>query len=173
MTTVTSGDLLGFKKYRDYYYYLVLSEPLYYGCRWAYAFHKKSDALLSKTELLCSSEEGFHALIDFKTKLNQKYIFKIGEGINIEPYKVTMNSKVRIDKPGGGHEWYIFNPQLQILKKQKKLNTAQIKFPIASGITCDDANLLIDKKWKTDQVVEEEGKGQFPIEGNMIARKRI
>ena len=172
MTTITTGDLIGFKKDSDYYYYLVLSEPLYYGCRWSYAFHKKSDALLSRNELLNRKAEGFQALIDFKTKLNQKYFFKIGEGIDIEPFQVKVNSKVRIDKPGGGHEWYIFNPQLQILKKQQKLKTSQSNFPIASGITCDEANLLVDKKWRTGQVVEEEGRGQFPIEKKGLTAKR-
>lgn len=171
MAKISPGDLLGFKKSNIYYYYLVLSEPLYYGCRWSYAFHRKSDSLLTKNELLDRNVEGFQALIDFKRKLNKNKIFKIGKGINIEPYQVKVNSKVRIDKPGGGYEWYIFNSKLQVLRKQKKLTTAETKFPIASGITCDEANLLIDKKWKTDQIVEEEGRGQFPIEKNEIPLK--
>lgn len=164
MTTITSGDLISVKKGSSHYYYLVLSEPLYYGCRWSYAFHTTSQSLLTQNELLLrNTTEGFQALIDFQTHRNQKHIFKIGEGVDIEPYRVKMNSKVRIDKLGGGHEWYIFNSQLQILKKQKKLKSSQAKFPIASGLTCDDAHLLIEKKWRTDQFVKEEGRGQFPI----------
>lgn len=163
MADFKKGYLLGIKKDDMHYYYLVLSEPMFFGCQWAYAFHKTSKILESKRAILSWYGEGFHALIDFNLQLNEFKIYKISEDINIEPYRVEKNSKVRIDQPGGGHEWYIFNPELQILRKQKKLKSRQMNLPIASGITCRDANQLIDKKWKTGQIVEEEGQGQFPI----------
>lgn len=163
MKNCKQGTLIGSKKDNIYYYYLILSEPRYFGCRWAYAFHKTSKKLKSKNEVLAGYGEGFHALIDFNRNVDEKSIQILGSGIDISSYQVDKNSKVRIDKPGGGHEWYIFNPELRILKKQKILKTAQIDFPVASGITCGDAKQLIDKKWRTKQVVEEEGQGQFPI----------
>lgn len=163
MANFKQGTLIGLKKDNIYYYYLILSEPRYFGCRWAYAFHKTSTNLKSKNEVLAKYGEGFHALIDFNREINQKIIHILGNGIDVSPYQVHKNSKVRIDKPGGGHEWYIFNSELRILRKQKKLKTAQIDFPVASGITCGDAIQLIDKKWKTEQVVEKEGQRQFPI----------
>ena len=163
MTDFKNGDLLGIKEDSNYYYYLVLSEPMYFGCRWAYAFHKKSENLLKREEVLSGDVEGFQALVDFQTRIDTKNIHKIGEDIDIAPFQVYMNSKVRIDKPEGGHEWYIFNSKLEILRKQQTLKTPQIKFPVASGITCKDANQLIDLKWRTEQIVEEEGRGQFPI----------
>lgn len=163
MANFEKGTLIGLKKDNRYYNYLVLSEPVYFGCQWAYAFHQKSEKLLTANEILAGFGEGFHALIDFKNNVDEKNTRAISKGIDIEPYMVEENSKVRIDKPDGGHEWYIFNSKLQILRKQQTLKTPQIKFPVASGITCRDASQLIDKKWKTEQIVEEEGRGQFPI----------
>lgn len=163
MADFTKGTLIGIKKDDRCYYYLVLSKPMFFGCQWAYAFHQTSDILQPKNKILSGFGEGFHALIDFKAQLDVNDIYTISDDINIEPYRVEKNSKVRIDQPDGGHEWYIFNPNLKILKKQKTLKSGQINLPIASGITCGDAIQLIDKKWKTEQIVEEEGQGQFPI----------
>ncbi|WP_234572283.1 hypothetical protein [Rhodohalobacter sp. 614A] len=163
MADFKKGTLIGIKKNDKCYYYLVLSEPMFFGCQWAYAFHQTSIHLLSQSEILSGYGEGFHALIDFNLQLDEFDVYKIGEGINIEPYRMDMNSKVRIDQPGGGHEWYIFNQKLQILRKQKTLKSGQMNLPIASGMTCVDAKQLIDKKWRTEQIVEEEGQGQFPI----------
>ena len=158
-----AGELIAIREGSSYYYYLLLSEPVYFNCQWAYAFHKKSESLLSRKLILEAYGSGFDALIDFTKKVDIKSIHRINREVDIAPYQVRMNSKVRIDKPEGGHEWYIFNPKFQILKKQKKLKNTQIKFPVASGITCADARQLIDRKWETHQIVEEEGRGQFPI----------
>lgn len=164
MANFKKGNLIGIKKENGFYYYLILSKPMFFGCQWTYAFHQKSEKLLSTGDVLSGYGEGFHALIDFKKEeRSKKNIFKISGNIDTKPYQVKKNSKVRIDKPDGGHVWYIFNTNLQILREQKNLKDTQVTLPIASGITCGDAQLLIDKKWKTDQVVEEEGRGQFPI----------
>lgn len=163
MEKVKQGILIAIKKDSRYYYYLILSKPLFFGCRWAYAFHETSETLRTKSEVLESYGKGFHALIDFKSEIEEKDISIIANGIDTEPYQVKENSKVRIDQPGGGYMWYIFNPDLQILRKQNTLKSTQVSLPVASGITCGDANQLIDKKWNPEQIVKEEGQGQFPV----------
>ncbi len=116
-----------------------------------------------KGDVLAGYGEGFHALIDFDKKVAKKNINILGEGIDVSLYQVDKNLKVRIDKPEGGHEWYIFNQDFQILYKQKKLKETQLKLPVVGGLTCNNATKLIDKKWKIEQIVEEEGQGQFPV----------
>ncbi len=155
MANFTNGTLIALKKDNIYYYYLILSDPKYFGCRWAYAFHNSSEKLKSKDEVLAGYGEGFHALIDFDKKIDKKNIHIVGNGIDISPYQVNKNLKVRIDKPDGGHEWYIFNQDFQILHKQKQLEKNQLKLPVVSGMTCKNAVKLIDKKWRIVQIVEE------------------
>lgn len=136
---------------------------MYFGCQWTYAFHRVSEKLLAKNEILSGFGEGFRALVNYRSGIDEKNSYIICESIDVEPYNAEMNSKVRIDKPDGGHVWYIFNPDFKILREQKTLNNGQYELPIASGISCRDAILLIDKKWRPEQIVEEEGQGQFPI----------
>ena len=163
MEKFNAGTLIGIRQEGVHYYYLILSEPKYFGCQWAYAFHLTTKEILSKSEILSGYGKGFHALINFKKRENRNDIVLISERVDIQPYKVKGNSKVRVDKPEGGYEWYIFDADLHVLRKQDDLKSNQVNLPIASGITCGDASELIDKKWKTDQVIEEEGKGQFPV----------
>ena len=163
MTEIELGKLIAIIKDSCYYHYLILSEPMFFGCRWAYAFHRTSHQLLTESEVLTSFGEGFHALIDFESEIDEEKISIIGKGIDTTPYQIKRNSKVRIDKPDGGHMWYIFDSSLQIIRKQNSLKSTQFDLPVANRITCGDALLLIDKKWKTEQVVKEEGQGQFPI----------
>lgn len=156
------GTLLGIRQKDVHYYYLILSEPKYFGCRWAYAFHLTSKKLKPKSQILSGFGEGFHALINFAKREKNNKIVVISENIDTEPFQVKGNSKVRIDKPGGGIKWYIY-PYLQILREQDSLKSSQVNLPVASGLSCGDASELIDKKWKTDQVIKVTGKGQFPI----------
>lgn len=128
MNNCKPGTLIGLKKDNIYYYYLILSEPRYFGCRWAYAFHTTSKKLKPQNEVLAGYGEGFHALIDFNRNVDEKSIQILGNGVDISSYQVDKNLKVRIDKPGGGHEWYIFNPELQILRKQKNTKYRSNRF---------------------------------------------
>lgn len=136
---------------------------MYFGCQWTYAFHRKSEKLLTQNEILSGFGEGFRVLVNYQTGMDEKNTYKISLNVDINPYNVEMNSKVRIDKPDGGHVWYIFNPALKILREQKTLKNGQYKLPIASGISCKDVIQLINKQWRPEQIVEEEGQGQFPI----------
>lgn len=163
MLQIKQGYIIAIRKEKRYYYYLILSAPVFFGCQWSYAFHRKSKQLLELPEILSGYGSGFHALIDFNKESDKKNISIISKKIDVESYQIKKNSKVRIDKPDGGYEWYIFNPEFQILRKQKSLNAAEINLPVASGITCNDAAKLINMGWKTDQIVEEEGQGQYPI----------
>ncbi|MCP3674181.1 MAG: hypothetical protein GY829_06880 [Gammaproteobacteria bacterium] len=163
MQYVKPGNFISVKIDNKYYYYLVLSNSAFFGCQWAYAFHKKSSELLTENEILVNYGKGFHALIDFIEERRANEIIKINTKIDIKAYLNESNLKARIDTYGGGHLWYIYSTDFNILKKQKKLKKYQYSFPIASGMKCIDSTKLINKEWNIDQVVKDEGCGQFPI----------
>ena len=163
MQFVKPGNLIAVKKDEKYYYYLILSEPAFFGCQWAYAFHKTSGEIEAETEILKKYDEGFHALIDFIEEGRKNGIVKINNKIDIKPYINKSDLKARIDEHGGGHLWFIYSPEFKILKKQKELKPEQYSFPVASGMKCAESMKLIDKNWIIEQVVMDEGKGQFPV----------
>ena len=88
---------------------------------------------------------------------------KLERNIDTTPFFKETKLKARIDTYGGGHQWYIYGINFEILEKKTKLLPRQKKYPIASGMKCKDAMKLIDKKWLVTQVVYEEGRGQFPF----------
>jgi hypothetical protein len=159
---VKSGNLIGVEGNGKYYYFLVLSKSAFFGCQWAYAFHKTSSSLLSENEIL-NSKEGYRALIDFIEERRENQVIKISKQIDISLFFKPSKLKARIDTYGGGHEWFIYSPTFSILKKQRRLMPWQKKFPIASGMKCKEAFTLTDKKWVISQVVRNEGEGQFPF----------
>ena len=156
------GNLIGVRSENLYRYFLILSKPAFFGCQWAHAFYKTSSELLTQSEVL-KEREGFRALIDFIEERRTDSIVKIAKGIDVAPFFPESKLKARIDTFGGGHEWYIYSPNFEILKKQQRLMPWQKTYPIASGMKCRDSFKLIAKKWNVAQIVNEEGSGQFPF----------
>ena len=163
MQHVREGDLISIKNNDKYYYFLILSKLSFFGCQWTYAFHKASKQLLSKEELL-KHKKGFQLLIDFIEYRRSNSIIKIDKNIDIKPFFIGNKLKARIDTPSGGHMWYIYSLEFKILKKQRFLMPWQKSYPITSGINCNDAFELINKKWTISQIVKTEGKCQYPLD---------
>ncbi len=161
MQHVKSGNLISIEENGKYYYYLVLSDSAFFGCQWVYAFHITSDKLLEENKIL-NSKEGFRALVDFIEQRRLNKVEKISKQVDVYPYFKESKLKARIDTYGGGHQWFIYSTEFDILKKQKKLMPWQKSYPIASGMSCLDSYKLIDKKWIISQVVRSEGEGQYP-----------
>lgn len=161
MQHVKKGDLVCIENGGHYYNFLVLSGSVFFGCQWAYCFHSITREISNLVELLPGN--GFLALVDFIEERRNNSVIKVENKIDTTPYFKEAKFKARIDNRNGGHQWYIYGPNFNILKKQDKLLTRQKKYPVASGMKCRDAIRLIDKKWEVTQVVYEEGRGQFPF----------
>ena len=161
MQHVKKGDLVCIENDANHYYFLVLSGAAFFGCQWAYSFHSVTKDISNSGEILQGA--GFVALVDFIEERRSNSIIKIERKIDTAPFFRETKLKSRIDTCGGGHQWYIYSMNFEILKKQPTLLPWQKKYPIASGLKCRDAIKLIDKKWVVSQVVYEEGQGQFPL----------
>jgi hypothetical protein len=160
---VRPGNLIAIGEGNKFYYFLVLSGSAFFGCQWAYCFYESSIDLLDSTDNLKTYGDGFPALVDFIEQRRENEIVKVGSSLDVSSYKVTSNLKARIDQYGGGHLWYIYSPGFSIIDKQAHLAPEQHGFPIASGLKAIDAIRLIQRRWKINEVVTEEGCGQYPV----------
>jgi hypothetical protein len=160
---VKKEDLVCIEASGSYYYFLILSGSAFFGCQWSYIFHSVTKEISKVSEILKSRDDGFLALVDFIEERRRNVVTKVEKKIDTSPFFEKTKLKARIDTFGGGHKWYIYDLNFNILKKQNGLLPWQKSYPIATGMKCRDAMKLIDKKWIISQVIYEEGQGQFPF----------
>ena len=86
-----------------FYYFLVLSKSVFFGCQWSYVFHLVSDVQKESKEVLDTFDRGFYALINFDQNQNRLLLTKIGYIDGYQTYDFDTPIKARIDEHGGGH----------------------------------------------------------------------
>ncbi|MEH6462294.1 MAG: hypothetical protein V7771_00005 [Shewanella psychromarinicola] len=163
MQHVRQGNLIAIQHDGEYHYFLVLTESAFFGCQWSYCFYKTSNGLLAEDEILKTYGNGFPALVDFIIERRANEVVKISKKVDVSSFQITSNLKARIDQYGGGHKWYIYSPGFSKIAQQGRLKPEQECLPIASGLKAKDAIRLIKTKWKIENVVTEEGRGQYPL----------
>jgi hypothetical protein len=163
MQHLKPGELVALRKNENFYVFLVLSSPAFFGCPWAFAFHTSYTSLPSASEIDLTRPNGFVALIDFIEPRRSNSINRICKGIDPGPFLEFSFTKALIRSPGQQAIWYIYDRDTSaILRKTHSLLPQEMAFPIWSGVHAYDSIRLIQNKWDPSVLVSPAASGQYP-----------
>jgi hypothetical protein len=167
MQHLKSGELVTLHKDGNYYVFLILSPSAFFGCQWAFAFHKVHLSLPGVSDIGLNQPQGFVALIDFIKPRRSNSIIRISKGIDPKPFLNFDLVKALIRMPGQDALWYIYDRHNSaILRKTYTLSRQEIDFPIWSGVHAYDTIHLIEAKWDPSVLVSPAVSGQYPLPKN-------
>jgi hypothetical protein len=167
MQHLKPGELVTLHKGGSYYVFLVLSPSAFFGCQWAFAFHRTHISLPGVSDISLDQPQGFVALIDFIKPRRSNSVIRIGKGIDPKPFLGFDLVKALIRMPGQDSLWYIYNRHNSaILRKTSALSRQEIDFPVWSGVHADVAVHLIEAKWVPSVLVSPAASGQYPLPRN-------
>ena len=147
MIRISPGNLLAVRAGRTFYYVLVLDKIRLFGGNWVYAFHRKSDELLSAAEVLSGSQKGFHAFVDFIWAKRENRIERLAKKVDVDSFNSVCRLKGTNTLRGKAELWFIYDLDFKLLKRTSKLSEKEKRYPLYERI--DDAIMVerINRKW--------------------------
>lgn len=142
MVQLKQGDVIAIEQKGHYYYAVILSRIIYFGGNLVYAFHTKSDNLLTLKELIQKEPKGFNAIVDFIFAKREKRIIKLGQIEDLSKYRKYMYYKTTHQIKGKANLWFIRNDSFKDIERKEVLNSVEKQYPLSSRI---DDGLMIDK----------------------------
>lgn len=142
MIQLKLGDVIAIKQKGVYYYAIILSKTIYFGGNLIYAFHIKSDSLLSLNEIMQKKSKGFNAIVDFIFARREKRITKLGQIENYAEYCKHSYYKTTHQDKEKAKFWFILDKSFKEVDRKKKLSSTEKEYPLASRI---DDGLMIEK----------------------------
>jgi hypothetical protein len=142
MIQIKQGDVIAIKQKGHFYYAIILSRIIYFGGNLVYAFHTKSDNLLTLKELIHKETRGFNAIVDFIFAKREKRITKLGQIENLSKYREHKYYKATHQTRGKAEFWFVSSDDFKEVKRTEQLSEDEKEYPLRERI---DDKLMIDK----------------------------
>ncbi len=135
MKRIKHGDIIAIKINNIFYYAFILDKIKLFGGNWTYVLHYTSNELHNHSELLENNLSGFHAFVDFINAKRENRIFVISRNNDFAGYNKIKHLKAGIGiDPLNPKAWQIMDLEFNDIKRVRKLNKKQIKYPYATRI---------------------------------------
>jgi len=148
MKRINPGDIIAIRNNDKFYYAFILDKIKLFGGNWTFVLHYTSDKLSDKEEVLKNSDSGFHAFVDFIYAKRENRIVIVSTKNNFKSKKNIKRLKAGVGiYPSNPKSWKIMDLNFKDIKKIKKLNKKQLKYPYAARIEDSKMCNLVDAKW--------------------------
>lgn len=147
MIRISPGDLIALSANGHFYYAAILPGRRLFGGNWTYAFHRKSQTLLTAEEILRGPRSGFNAFVDFIWAKRENRATRLAKKINTTTFEGPGFLKKANTHKSKASLWFVYDMQFCEIRRTPILNAAEARYPLMSRIDDVLMTRLIDQRW--------------------------